>query len=55
MYRYNKFNNTKIEIDGHKFDSKKEAERYLELKALEKERNYNRLTITTKVCFTRKI
>ena len=36
MYRYNKFNNTKIEIDGHKFDSKKEAERYIELKALEK-------------------
>ena len=37
MYRYNKFNNTKVEVDGIKFDSKKESERYLELKLLEKD------------------
>lgn len=55
MYRYNKFNNHKVIIDGHEFDSEKEGNRYLELKSLEKERNYKRFTITTKVCFTRKI
>lgn len=36
MYRYNKFNNHKVIIDGHKFDSEKEGNRYLELKALKK-------------------
>jgi len=36
MYRKRqKYNNTKIEIDGEKFDSKKEAARYLELKKSE--------------------
>ena len=30
-----KYNNQKVEIDGHKFDSKKEAARYLELRALQ--------------------
>lgn len=34
MYRYNKYNNHKIIIDGHKFDSEKEGNRYLELKIL---------------------
>lgn len=31
-----KYNNTKVEIDGHTFDSKHEANRYLELKLLER-------------------
>lgn len=32
MRRYSKYNAKKITIDGHKFDSKREAERYCELK-----------------------
>ena len=31
--RYNKYNNTKVRIDGILFDSKAEGERYLELKS----------------------
>ena len=31
-----KYNATKVEIDGHTFDSKHEANRYLELKLLER-------------------
>lgn len=31
-----KYGNRKCVVDGHKFDSEKEARRYLELKALEK-------------------
>ena len=34
--RQNKYGNTKVEIDGHNFDSKAESRRYLELKLLEK-------------------
>ena len=34
--RGNKYNNTKVELDGLKFDSQKEARRYAELKQLEK-------------------
>lgn len=30
-----KYKNKKVKIDGHTFDSKKEASRYLELKAME--------------------
>lgn len=33
---YRKYHNTKVEIDGHKFDSKAEARRYQELRLLEK-------------------
>jgi len=33
--RRNKFNNIKTEVDGHLFDSKKEAKRYHELKILQ--------------------
>ena len=33
---YNKYKNVKVHIDGYKFDSKAEAERYLELKILSK-------------------
>ena len=37
MYKkYNKYNNKKTVIDGMTFDSKKEAQRYAELKLLEK-------------------
>lgn len=35
MRTRNKYGNKKVEIDGIKFDSKKEAKRYIELKALE--------------------
>ena len=34
MFRYNKYNNKKVEYDGIKFDSKKEANFYLTLKNL---------------------
>lgn len=34
--KYNKYNNKKVEYDGYKFDSKKEAEFYKKLKALQK-------------------
>jgi len=34
--KYRKYNNTKIEVDGFKFDSKKESKRYQELKILKK-------------------
>ncbi|WP_421782656.1 DUF1064 domain-containing protein [Kiloniella litopenaei] len=34
--RPNKYRNKKVEYDGHKFDSKKEARRYQELKLLER-------------------
>ena len=34
--RDNKYNNTKVELDGLKFDSKKEMRRYAELKQLER-------------------
>ena len=33
---YNKYKNTKVVIDGHTFDSKKEAKRYSELKLMQK-------------------
>ena len=33
---YNKYGNKKVIVDGHKFDSKKEARRYGELKLLER-------------------
>lgn len=34
--RQSKYGNQKVELDGHKFDSKKEARRYAELKLMEK-------------------
>jgi hypothetical protein len=33
---YNKYGNKKIVVDGHKFDSQKEARRYTELKLMER-------------------
>ena len=35
MHRNSKYHSTKVEIDGIRFDSKKEAKRYLELSTLE--------------------
>lgn len=37
MKRKRKFNNKKTTVDGHTFDSKKEAKRYGELKTLEQQ------------------
>lgn len=34
-HRDSKYHNSRVEVDGIRFDSKKEAKRYLELKALE--------------------
>lgn len=36
MYKRNKYNNKKVEIDGIIFDSKKEAKRYSELMLMQK-------------------
>lgn len=36
MRRYSKYNAKKTIVDGHPFDSKREAERYCELKLLER-------------------
>lgn len=33
---YNKYGNKKVKVDGHTFDSQKEARRYKELKLLER-------------------
>lgn len=35
--RFSKYNAAKVHVDGHRFDSKREAERYEELKTLEQE------------------
>lgn len=40
-----KYGNKKIEIDGHVFDSKREADRYAELKILERAREISDLKI----------
>lgn len=32
MYQYHKYKNKKVEFDGHKFDSRHEAERYIILR-----------------------
>ena len=37
MHRYNKYHATKVMLDGLKFDSKKEAQRYKELTLMEKQ------------------
>ena len=38
MFRYNKYNNKKVEYDGHVFDSIREMNRYKQLKLLERAR-----------------
>lgn len=40
-----KYNNRKVEIDGIKFDSKREARRYQELKLLERNGNISALEL----------
>lgn len=40
-----KYRNKKVEIDGHKFDSKKEASRYVNLKLLERAGNISKLEL----------
>lgn len=44
----NKYSNNKTIIDGIKFDSKKEATRYSQLKLLERAKEINNLTIQPK-------
>jgi len=43
--KYNKFGNIKTLVDGIKFDSKKEAKRYLELKMLQRCGKISNLTL----------
>jgi gp72 family protein len=45
MYKFNKYSNQKVVIDNIKFDSKKEANRYLELKIIEKAREISNLQL----------
>lgn len=40
MFKYNKYNNKKVEYDGHVFDSQKECVRYKQLRLLERTRTY---------------
>ena len=46
---YNKFGNTKVVVDGIKFDSKKEANRYGNLKLLEKAGDISDLKLQVKM------
>ena len=43
IYKLNKYNNTKIVVDGIKFDSKLEAKRYCELKLLQRAKEIKEL------------
>lgn len=43
--RYRKYSNKKVEVDGIKFDSKLEAKRYKELKAMEGRGEITELTL----------
>lgn len=45
MTRRNKYNAKKNKIDGHLFDSKREAERYCELKLLERSKEIRNLVL----------
>lgn len=45
MRRYSKYNAKKTVVDGIKFDSKREAERYCELKLLEKAKEIRNLEL----------
>lgn len=45
MKRYSKYNAKKANVDGHKFDSKREAERYRELKLLERGKEIRNLVL----------
>ena len=48
MFSGSKYGNTTVEVDGHKFDSKKEANRYVELKYLEMAGEIKDLTVQPK-------
>lgn len=43
--RFSKYNAAKVHVDGHRFDSKREAERYEELKAMEQEGKISQLVL----------
>lgn len=43
--RGNKYNNQKVELDGHKFDSQKEMRRYAELKLLQEAGEISHLSL----------
>lgn len=45
MYYGQKYHNKKVEVDGITFDSKKEAQRYAELKLLERAGNIKNLQL----------
>ena len=44
-FRRSKYRNVKVDLDGHKFDSKKEANRYAELKMLMRAREVTDLEV----------
>ena len=54
MYKFNKYSNQKVVIDNIKFDSKKEANRYLELKIIEKAGEISNLQLQKTVLACRK-
>ena len=45
---YHKYGNKKIQLDGHIFDSKKEAERYIQLRAMRKQGDISGLELQKK-------
>ena len=49
MLRPRKYKNTKVEVDGLKFDSKKEARRYEELKLLQRSGEIAQLSLQTRI------
>lgn len=46
-----KYNNHKVEIDGYKFDSKKEGSRYLILRQMQKEGEIANLKVPSSLFF----
>ena len=48
MYRKNKYNNVKVEINGHKFDSKAESRRYLILLSMQQDGLITKLQLQPK-------
>lgn len=54
MYGRSKYHNKKIEVDGMKFDSKKEYKRFIELQELEKKGIIRNLERQKKFCIVPK-
>ena len=52
--KYNKYHNRKTEIDGIKFDSKREANRYIELKLMEQAKAIQDLKLQVKFPLVKK-